>query len=114
MEKYYIGSDLKFALTITSQGFDMDVDNWTAKVTCGNKSITFSRGNGAIIDGNGQWYLTINTKDLGIGSYYLVVEIDVPDEDFDDGLRHEVLAQEVPICNVSKIPSYFDKFYFKT
>ena len=42
----------------------------------------------------------IDTSYLGDGAYYLMVEIDVPDDDFDDGYRHEVLQMDRPLCNV--------------
>lgn len=102
MEKYYVGTELKFALTITSEGFDMDTDSWVAKVQCGKKIVTCSREDGAVVDDN-QWYILVDSAVLGVGSYYLIVEIDVPDDDFDDGYRHEVLKTGRPICNVVKI-----------
>ena len=39
MNRYYIGTEIKFALTITSEGFSMDTDNWKATVRCGSNTI---------------------------------------------------------------------------
>lgn len=104
MKKYYIGTELKFALTITSSGFNMDSDPWIAVVTNGSNSIQYGRGkDNTVIDDNGQWYILVNTSELGSGQYYLIVEIDVPDDDFSDGYRHEVFKQERPLCNVTKV-----------
>lgn len=105
MEKHYVGTELKYALTITSTGFDMDTDQWTAYVVCGNKQIKCKRTENAVVDDN-QWYILIDTSYLGDGVYYLVVEIDVPDDDFDDGYRHEVLQQDKPLCNVKNTVKY--------
>lgn len=106
MERYYVGTELKFALTITSTGFDMDTDAWTAYIICGRKSIICSKNNNAVIDDQGQWYILVDSQYLGAGKYFLVVAIDVPDDDFDDGYRHEVLQQEKPICIVNDTYKY--------
>lgn len=97
MEKPYVGTELKYALTIKSTGFNMDVDPWTAYVVCGKKQLICKRGEGAVVD-NDQWYIKVNTLSLGDGAYYLIAEIDVPDDDFEDGYRHEVLQSDKPIC----------------
>ena len=106
MEKYYVGTELKFALTITSAGFNMDEDSWAAHVICGRKSVTCSRNHDAVVDDQGQWYILVDSQYLGTGKYYLVVVIDVPDDDFEDGYRHEVLQQERPICIVNDTYKY--------
>ena len=102
MEKHYVGTELKFSLTITSQGFNMNTDPWTATITNGKNSVTCSRGNNSILDSS-QWYILVDSSQIGVGQYYLIVEIDVPDNDFPDGYRHEVLKQEYPICNVLRV-----------
>ena len=103
MKRYYVGTELKFALTITSSGFNMNTDPWTAIITNGKNSTSCSRGNNAIIDDNGQWCILVDTAILGPGQYYLIVELDIPDDDFSDGYRHEVFKQERPLCNVTKV-----------
>lgn len=103
MERYYIGTELKFALTITSSGFDMARDPWTATITNGKNRVVCRRGENVILDDQNQWYITVDTAELGTGQYYLIVEIDVPDDDFSDGYRHEVLKQEQPLCNIAKL-----------
>lgn len=99
MNRYYIGTELKFALTITSEGFSMDTDNWKATVRCGSNTIECDSTHNSSQQDD-QWYILIDTQELGTGEYYLIVEIDVPDSDFDDDLRHEVLKQEKPLCIV--------------
>lgn len=102
MDKYYVGTEFKCALTITSEGFNMDEDPWVATVTCGKNSITCKPSLGAISDEHG-WKILVDSQVLGTGPYYLSVEIDVPDEDFADGYRHEVLKMEKPLCVVNKL-----------
>lgn len=102
MERYYVGTELKFALTIVSEGFDMDTDPWTATVSCGRKSIVCARSDNAVIGTDGQWYILIDTSELGSGTYNMTVEIDVPDPDFQDGYRHEVLKMKQPLCIIHR------------
>ncbi len=100
MERYYVGTDLKFALTITSEGFNMDTDPWVATVRCGKKEVKCERAN-SVIDENGQWYILVDSSVLMAGTYILIVDIDVPDDDFKDGYRHETLKMEQPLAVVN-------------
>ena len=103
MNRHYLGSKEKYALSIDCEGFSMDTDPWTAYVTCGSEKQTFKRGEDAITDGDGQWYIIIDTIQLGAGTCYLTVEFDVPDFDFPENYRHQVLQMEEPLCQI--IPS---------
>lgn len=93
-EKYFVGTEMKIAISITCDGFDMDLHDWTAVVKKGNKSIVCDRNNNTSHDENG-WYLLIDSAKLGGGRYELIVDIDVPDPDFDDSMRHETYKQEL-------------------
>lgn len=94
-ETYYQGTDLKFALTIEREGFNMDVDNWSVTVVSDNKSIVCNKIENTVIGEEGQWYLLLDTTLLNDGVCYLVIDIDVPDNDFPDGFRHEVYKQKL-------------------
>lgn len=93
--EYFVGTELKLALTIECEGFDMDTDPWTVKVTRGNNSIICDKTQNALEDEENQWYILVDTALLGSGTYNIVVDIDVPDNDFDDGFRHEVIKKEL-------------------
>ena len=93
METIYLGTELKLAVQIECEGFDMDSNEWTAQIFCGkNKSEPIGRDTGAVKVG-GQWCVLIDTKSLGAGLYWLVTAYDVPDSDFPDGYRHVVKKQ---------------------
>ena len=94
-EIYYQGTDLKYAVTIEREGFNMDVDPWTITAVSDTKSIVFNKIENTVIGEDGQWYLLIDSTLLDNGACYLVIEIDVPDNDFPDGLRHEVYKQKL-------------------
>lgn len=102
MDGFYVGTEIKIAIAITSEGFDMDRDPWSVTVKCGRRTVTCTEDSGATCV-NGQWYITVDTAELGKGLYYLIAEIDVPDAHFSDGYRHEVLKDETPLCDVKKV-----------
>lgn len=95
MNDYFVGTELKIAINIECEGFDMNSDSWTARVVKGSKSIVCDKMQNSVKDENDNWYITIDSSILGSGIYYLVTEIDVPDDDFADGFRHEVVKQEL-------------------
>ncbi len=84
----WVGSGLKFAVTMNCEGFDMDTDDWVITVTCGKKSVTFTSKN-SVKDG-GQWYICLDSSELGPGEAYITFEARVPDKDFKDGIRTEI------------------------
>lgn len=96
--KYYVGTELKIAINIQCEGFSMDDNDWTCTVKRCNKSIVCDRNTNSAYDGE-NWYLLVDTSILGKGMYVLIVDIDVPDTDFPDLLRHETYKQELFIVN---------------
>ena len=89
-KRYYLGDEKKLAITITSQGFDMNTDPWKVTFINGCKQYVCTRTENSAVDADGQWYLLFYTTKLGIGKPKAIIEIDVPDIDFDDEYRHEV------------------------
>ena len=85
----WYGSGLKYAVTMTCEGFSMDTDDWEITVTRGPRRIVFTREN-SVRDDQGQWYICIDTKALGPGELYITFDAAVPDSDFEDGVRHEI------------------------
>lgn len=92
--KYYVGTELKIAINIQCEGFSMDDNDWTCTVKRCNKSVVCNKNQNTAWDGE-TWYLLVDTSILGKGMYVLIVDIDVPDNDFDDNLRHETYRQEL-------------------
>lgn len=96
--KYYVGTELKIAIAIQCEGFDMDVDDWTCTVKKGSKSVVCDKTHNTAHDTDG-WYLLVDSSKLGSGIYDLIVDIDVPDADYEDALRHETYKQELFTVN---------------
>lgn len=91
--KYYLGTEKKLAITITCQGFDMNVHPWKVTIVNGNNKIVCTRTQNTAVDSNEQWYLLVDTSLLGVGKPRAIIEIDVPDIDFEDEYRHEVYVK---------------------
>lgn len=91
----YLGSEKKLAITITCQGFSMNTDPWKVTITNGSKQIVCDSEHNAVKDVHDQWYLLVDTDQLGIGKPKAIIEIDVPDTDFDDEYRHEVYVYQL-------------------
>ena len=93
-ENYFFGTELKIAISIECEGFSMDNDEWTATVKRSGRSIVCDKAHNTAHDQDG-WYLLIDSSLLGTGAYVLVVDIEVPDADFEDGFRHETYKKDL-------------------
>ena len=98
-DNYYIGTDLKFAINITAEGFDMDTDDYEIILRCGGKRITVPKSE-IVVGENNTHYLLVNTDEFTGGTLRMVVKAQVPDDDFDDGYRAEVAA--IDLCVIKK------------
>lgn len=96
LESFYLPSGLKFAVNMTCEDFDMDTDDWTITVTRGRNSIVFDKDS-AIKGTDEQWYICIDTEALGPGRMDIIFEALVPDDDFEGGVRKEVM--KYPLIN---------------
>ena len=83
------GTGLKYAITMTCEGFDMNEDDWTVTVTRGSKKMVFDKSN-SVHDAEDQWYICIPSEDLGPGLIQIIYEALVPDSDFPNGIRPEI------------------------
>ena len=95
----YLGTELKFALEIESEGFSMDTDDFKVviKSVKKKKEIVIPKEE-MLLDENEKYLFTIDTEVLGVGDYWIYVYAYVPDEDFPDGIRTEV--QKLHLCGV--------------
>lgn len=105
LETYYIGTDLKFKIEITASGFSMDDDDFSITLICGQEKVEYEKGD-LFQDGNGDWYILIDTSQFKNGILKMVVTAEVPDEDFSgtDSLRTEMTM--VNLCKLQYGQSY--------
>lgn len=99
----YLGTDFKVNVHMDNiDGYSMDdVDFTCVFYTNSKKKVVLLKDDMIPIrDGNYVSYVApLESKDLGQGVLKIVYGADIPDNDFDDGLRHEV----VPITTGIKI-----------
>ena len=87
-EKTYVGTKLKYALSISSPGFDMAEDDFSVDILGSRTRVHFDKED-LVVDENDQYYVCFDTAELGDGIIDAVITAFVPDEDFDDGVRTE-------------------------
>ena len=94
-ESYYIGSDLKFALSITVQGggFDQATSNYDIDIYCGSKKLHYTQED--IYADGGEYYLMVPTSELRPGTMKMVVTAYVEDDAFESGYRREVDVRNI-------------------
>ena len=94
-EKYYIGTDLKFALDISVEGggFDQASGNYDIDIYCGSKHLHFDQSD--IVQDGDDFFLCIPTKELRAGIMKMVVTAYVEDDDFPEGVRREVAVENI-------------------
>lgn len=90
--EYYIGSDFKALVVLEAQGFDMDLDDWGITVYIDDKKAhTYKKGD-CVRDDGGQYFVPVSGDYLKkTGTLKLVATAWIPDEDFPNGVRREVM-----------------------
>lgn len=93
-----LGSEIKLNLNIQAVGgYTMDDFDFVAEVYCKAKnSVILPKDKAIRIDSN-NYLLPIDTQDLGHGAIKVKVTAYIPDKDFGDGLRTEVVFIETGI-----------------
>lgn len=98
---WYSGSDLKFLIEITADGFSMANDDWAISVCIDGKILHRYEKADCVQDGN-NWFVCISRDVLTkYGKLSLIAEAEVPDSDFEEDVRHEV--DKVIIGTYSKV-----------
>ena len=85
------GTELKYAVNITAKGFDINEDSFEIDLYCGPKKLHFDKADLRVGSDN-QYYLCFNSKDIGPGIVTAVITAHVPDTDFNDNVRDEVVS----------------------
>lgn len=101
MEPVIIGTEVKFAVVISAEGFSMDDDDFTLYLMKGRNIIKEYKQIDLVIDFDGTHLLCIDTEEIGVGSFDLAVRAFVPDGNFPDGFRTELAR--VSLMTVKKL-----------
>jgi len=86
-------TDMKFLVEINSDGFDMDVDDWAVGVQIGTRIVKKFPKEECLKGEDGNWYVCIDKEYLKKGELSLIAYAQVPDPDFDDGVRDEAYKE---------------------
>lgn len=89
----YLGTEVKFRVRITAEGFDQDTDNWAVTVSNGSRSHTFEKAD--CIHNLDGWFVCFDTTDFGPGLYRATIAAYIPDTDFPDGTRTEIRVTDL-------------------
>lgn len=93
-ERAWVGTGLKFAVTITAEGFSQVEDEWKVVFQCGRKTLELSKEDMSI--GEDDTYIAnVDTSLLGAGTLSVITYAYVPDEDWEGGVRVEVDKQDI-------------------
>ena len=93
-ERVFLGTELKFLVEITAQGFSMVDDDFIVAIARGPNVRVFTKGE-LIQDENDKFYCCFDTAEFGSGLYKAVITAYVPDDDFEDGFRTEVFQLDL-------------------
>lgn len=98
-ERYYIGTDLKFAFEIEGEGFDMATDKYDIDLVCGGKTVHVDVEE-RVVEDEGEFLLLVDTRPFPPGVLKMVATAYVPDENYSDGYREEVVSKE--LCQIKR------------
>ena len=85
----YNGSDLKILVELTATEFNMDLDDWSIGIKCGNKIVKTIPKSEAVRHQDG-WFVCVRADELRTGKVEVIGYAKIADNDFDDGIRNEV------------------------
>lgn len=97
-ERAWVGTGLKFAITITAEGFSQENDDWKVVFQCGRNTLELTKADMSISEdnqGNLTFIANVDTSLLGAGVLSVITYAYVPDEDWDSGYRVEVDKQDI-------------------
>lgn len=93
----FIGTELTLPIQISATGFDQDADEWDVTCMVGRKTSKCR----TIRNSQGNWFFLLDTTELKAGLCFVVVEYDIPDVAYPDGLRHVVWKKH--LCNLKDV-----------
>lgn len=99
MANFYKGTEIKFAFTLTAEGFDMDTDDFDIEVASPRDSVIGSKTGASTSGGSAglsikkeddTWYAIADTSTLSKGELRVIATAHINDTAAHDGVRDEV------------------------
>lgn len=88
----YFGQTPKYHLEIEASGLDMGDYDFSVRLQRGSNSITIPKSQMIVDDGD--YYIAFDTKVLGVGTVRAIVIAEIPDTDYQEGVRTEITIIE--------------------
>lgn len=101
MEPVIIGTEVKFAVNISAEGFSMEDDDFVISLLKGRNVVKEYSKTDLVLDFDGTYLLCIDTTEVGVGSFDIAVMAKIPDTHFEDGFRTEI--ERVELMTVKKL-----------
>ena len=101
-ERVFVGTELKFKIDITAEGFSMVDDDFAVAIVRGDKVKVFHKED-LVVDDNDDYYCCFDTEEFGSGLVQAVIVAYIPDDDYDDGFREEVYQLDLIQINNVKV-----------
>lgn len=99
----YLGTELKLNVNIEPiGGITMDGYNWVAEVYCSPNRPTIIKKENAIRVDENNYILLVDTSICGSGALKCKITAEIPDSDFPDNLRTEVMIVETGVVVVKR------------
>lgn len=103
MANFYKGSEIKFKVELTAEGFSMDDNDFDIEVASprgsvkGSKTGTATTNQGSValaLNKEGDdWFAVADTNDLTKGELRVIATAHIPDTSASDGVRNEIDVQ---------------------
>lgn len=90
LDKQLIGTQLPIPISIERTGFSMDTDTWSVRCMVGALSVRCP-----VSKVGDTWVFLLDTSRLKAGLCLVVVEYQIPDENFTGGARRVVWKDEL-------------------
>jgi len=87
--KDYFGSTPKYLFELTVDDLSMADFDFQVRLQRGPNAVVIEKDE-MIVDGEGNYFITFDTKALGIGPVRAIIIASIPDTDYPDGVRTEV------------------------
>ena len=100
MESVFLGTEIKFAVEVTCEGFDMDTDDFTCSIMKGHNVVKEYAKSDLIVE-EGTYILCIDTTEIGAGNFDLAINAQVSDGHFPDSKRTEI--ERVSLMTIKKL-----------
>lgn len=89
----YFGATPKYQVRLTTGELSMDDYDFEVRFQRG-PNFTVTQKDMMMTDGEGNWFVAMDTTKLGVGKVRAIIVADIPDTDYESGTRTEIVVIE--------------------